>query len=185
MSRADTICSFRRQAIRVDEVDCDIPMRPHAGSSGRQNFRPSRRRLPRSPTAMSLADFHHQQFLSALSTVTVVPGGNPILTGDWAAALLGDGQGEALILVEGRYRQVWQRRMQPSPGIRPPYQGSDHLCDPARRQEGRITLDKLLTVSHNAAAQSPVKMGFSAGTTVTVDNALKMLMVKSAMTSRW
>src|SRR5262245_7718378 len=47
-------------------------------------------------------------------------------------------------------------------------------------KEGRITLDKLLTVSHNAVAQSPVKMGFPAGTTVTVDNALKMLMVKSA-----
>src|SRR5258708_17728275 len=47
-------------------------------------------------------------------------------------------------------------------------------------KEGRITLDRLLTVSHNAAAQSAVKMGFPAGTTVTVDNALKMLMVKSA-----
>jgi D-alanyl-D-alanine carboxypeptidase len=47
-------------------------------------------------------------------------------------------------------------------------------------KEGRITLDKLLPVSHNAAAQQPVKMGFGVGTTVTVDNALKMLMVKSA-----
>jgi D-alanyl-D-alanine carboxypeptidase len=47
-------------------------------------------------------------------------------------------------------------------------------------KEGRITLDKPLTVSPNAAAQSPVKMGFGVGTLVTVDNALKMLMVKSA-----
>src|SRR5262249_35437483 len=47
-------------------------------------------------------------------------------------------------------------------------------------KEGRVTLDKLLAVSHVAAAQSPVKMGFPVGTTVTVDNALKMLMVKSA-----
>ena len=47
-------------------------------------------------------------------------------------------------------------------------------------KEGRITLDKLLTVSHNAVAQQPVKMGFGAGTTVTVYNALKMLLVKSA-----
>jgi D-alanyl-D-alanine carboxypeptidase len=47
-------------------------------------------------------------------------------------------------------------------------------------EEGRITLDKPLTVSATAAAQSPVKMGFPAGTIVTVDNALKMLMVKSA-----
>jgi D-alanyl-D-alanine carboxypeptidase len=47
-------------------------------------------------------------------------------------------------------------------------------------KEGRITLDKLLTVSPNALAQSPVKMGFPVGTTITVDNALKILLVKSA-----
>ena len=47
-------------------------------------------------------------------------------------------------------------------------------------KEGRLTLDKPLTVSANAAAQAPVKMGFRPGTVVTVDNALKMLMVKSA-----
>src|ERR1700720_84304 len=47
-------------------------------------------------------------------------------------------------------------------------------------KEGRITLDQPLTVSANAVAQAPVKMGFGAGTQVTVDNALKMLMVKSA-----
>ena len=47
-------------------------------------------------------------------------------------------------------------------------------------KEGRITLDTMLTVSHNAALQAPTKMGFPVGTQVTVDNALKMLMVKSA-----
>jgi len=47
-------------------------------------------------------------------------------------------------------------------------------------KEGRVTLDQPFTVSANAAAQAPVKMGFAAGTLVTVDNALKMLMVKSA-----
>src|SRR5256886_3812995 len=47
-------------------------------------------------------------------------------------------------------------------------------------KEGRLTLDQPLTVSPNAAAQAPVKMGFGVGTQVTVDNALKMLMVKSA-----
>src|SRR5215216_871002 len=47
-------------------------------------------------------------------------------------------------------------------------------------KEGRISLDKLLTVSENAVAQQPSKMGFPLGTQVTVDNALKMLMVKSA-----
>src|ERR1700716_4104611 len=47
-------------------------------------------------------------------------------------------------------------------------------------REGRITLDNLFTVSGNAAAQAPTKMGFPVGTQVTVDNAIKMLMVKSA-----
>jgi len=47
-------------------------------------------------------------------------------------------------------------------------------------KEGKITLDTLLTVTHTAAVQAPVKMGFPVGTTVTVDNAIKMLMVKSA-----
>jgi D-alanyl-D-alanine carboxypeptidase len=47
-------------------------------------------------------------------------------------------------------------------------------------REGRVTPDTLLTVSANAVAQAPTKMGFGVGTQVTVDNALKMLMVKSA-----
>ena len=47
-------------------------------------------------------------------------------------------------------------------------------------KEGRITLDTLFTVSPIAASQSPSKMGFRPGTQVTVDNALKMMMVKSA-----
>ena len=44
----------------------------------------------------------------------------------------------------------------------------------------KLTLDTMLTVSARAAAQQPSKMGFKPGTRVTVDNALKMLMVKSA-----
>ncbi|AMA55613.1 D-alanyl-D-alanine carboxypeptidase family protein [Bradyrhizobium sp. CCGE-LA001] len=47
-------------------------------------------------------------------------------------------------------------------------------------KDGRLTLDSLLTVSPTAASQSPSKMGFPPGTQVTVDNALKMMMVKSA-----
>src|SRR5579871_2923474 len=47
-------------------------------------------------------------------------------------------------------------------------------------RDGRITPDTLFTVSPNAAAQAPTKMGFPVGTQVTVDNALKMMMVKSA-----
>jgi D-alanyl-D-alanine carboxypeptidase len=45
---------------------------------------------------------------------------------------------------------------------------------------GKVTPDTLLTVSEKAAAEPPSKMGFRPGTQMTVDNALKMLMVKSA-----
>ena len=47
-------------------------------------------------------------------------------------------------------------------------------------KDGRMSLDTLLTVSPVAASQSPSKMGFRSGTQVTVDNALKMMLVKSA-----
>ena len=47
-------------------------------------------------------------------------------------------------------------------------------------KDGKITLDTLLTVSPTAASQSPSKMGLRPGTQVTVDNALKMMLVKSA-----
>jgi len=47
-------------------------------------------------------------------------------------------------------------------------------------KDHRITPDTLFTVSRNAYMQAPTKMGFPIGTQVTVDNALKMMMVKSA-----
>jgi D-alanyl-D-alanine carboxypeptidase len=47
-------------------------------------------------------------------------------------------------------------------------------------REGRVKPDTLLMVSENAVAQDPTKMGFPAGTQVSVDDALKMLLVKSA-----
>jgi D-alanyl-D-alanine carboxypeptidase len=47
-------------------------------------------------------------------------------------------------------------------------------------KDGKITLDTLVTVSPTAASQSPSKMGFRPGTQVTIDNALKMMLVKSA-----
>src|SRR5437868_3845699 len=47
-------------------------------------------------------------------------------------------------------------------------------------KDGKITLDTLVSVSPVAAMQSPSKMGFRPGTQVTVDNALKMMLVKSA-----
>jgi D-alanyl-D-alanine carboxypeptidase len=45
---------------------------------------------------------------------------------------------------------------------------------------GRIRLDSLIGVSERALAQQPSKMGFPVGTQMTLDNALKMLMVRSA-----
>src|SRR5690349_22178789 len=47
-------------------------------------------------------------------------------------------------------------------------------------KEGRLTLEQTLTVSPVAASQAPSKMGFKPGTQVTVENALAMMMVKSA-----
>src|SRR5205814_1493339 len=45
-------------------------------------------------------------------------------------------------------------------------------------KDKRLTMETPLAVSSNAMAQAPSKMGFKTGTIVTVDNALKMLMVK-------
>jgi D-alanyl-D-alanine carboxypeptidase len=47
-------------------------------------------------------------------------------------------------------------------------------------KDHRITPDTLFTVSRNAYMQAPTKMGYPIGTQVTVDNAIKMMMVKSA-----
>jgi D-alanyl-D-alanine carboxypeptidase len=47
-------------------------------------------------------------------------------------------------------------------------------------RDRRIARDSLFTVSPNAIAQQPSKMGFKVGTRVTVDNALKMMLVHSA-----
>ena len=45
---------------------------------------------------------------------------------------------------------------------------------------GRLSFNSIIVVSANAARQAPSKMGFRPGTTLTIDNALKMLLVKSA-----
>ncbi|MFG1403382.1 D-alanyl-D-alanine carboxypeptidase family protein [Xanthobacter sediminis] len=47
-------------------------------------------------------------------------------------------------------------------------------------KNGRLRMDSPLTVSAFAASQQPSKMGFKPGTVVTLDNALKMVLVKSA-----
>jgi len=45
---------------------------------------------------------------------------------------------------------------------------------------GEISLDSAVVYTDNAAAQPPSKMGFKSGTILTLDNAIKMMMVKSA-----
>lgn len=47
-------------------------------------------------------------------------------------------------------------------------------------KQGRISMDTPITVTPLAASQAPSKMGFKPGTQVTLDNAIKMVMVKSA-----
>jgi D-alanyl-D-alanine carboxypeptidase len=47
-------------------------------------------------------------------------------------------------------------------------------------REGRATLDTPLPVSAYAAAMPPSKMAFKPGQEITLDNALKIIMVKSA-----
>jgi D-alanyl-D-alanine carboxypeptidase len=52
-------------------------------------------------------------------------------------------------------------------------------------RDGRLTMDTPLTMSARAARLPPSKMGFRPGTLVTLDNALKMLMVKSPNDVAW
>jgi D-alanyl-D-alanine carboxypeptidase len=54
------------------------------------------------------------------------------------------------------------------------YVALDHI------RSNRASLETLLTVSEGAAALPPSKMGFKPGTQLRLDNALKILMVKSA-----
>jgi D-alanyl-D-alanine carboxypeptidase len=47
-------------------------------------------------------------------------------------------------------------------------------------KNNRVSLDTLFNVSARAASQAPSKIGFRPGTQITADNAIKILMVKSA-----
>ncbi|ACL61506.1 D-alanyl-D-alanine carboxypeptidase family protein [Methylobacterium nodulans] len=52
-------------------------------------------------------------------------------------------------------------------------------------RQGRASMDQLLTISPEAASEPPSKMGFKPGTQITLDNALKIIMVKSANDVAW
>ena len=47
-------------------------------------------------------------------------------------------------------------------------------------KSGQLTLTSPVVMSANAAKEPPSKMGYKPGTVVTVDNALKMMLVRSA-----
>ncbi|WP_336489746.1 D-alanyl-D-alanine carboxypeptidase family protein [Methylobacterium nigriterrae] len=52
-------------------------------------------------------------------------------------------------------------------------------------RQGKVSLDSFITISPAAAAEPPSKMGFKPGTQLTLDNALKIIMVKSANDVAW
>jgi len=81
-----TICSSAGKPFGLTKWIATSRCGPHAGSSGRQNFSTEPADAFRDHHRDVIADFTIS-ILSALSTVTVVPAENPILTGDWAAAL--------------------------------------------------------------------------------------------------
>lgn len=47
-------------------------------------------------------------------------------------------------------------------------------------QAGELALDSPIKVTRRAAAEPPAKMGYKAGSEMTLDNALKMMLIKSA-----
>jgi D-alanyl-D-alanine carboxypeptidase len=103
------------------------------------------------------------------------------LVSAFTLAAIGVANAEALLLVEAESGKV----LQAENATYPWYPASVTKLMTAyvtlkAVKEGRITLDTLFTVSPTAASQSPSKMGFRPGTQLTVDNALKMMLVKSA-----
>ena len=104
-----------------------------------------------------------------------------LTTGLLALAYVGHAQAEAQLLIEASTGKV----LHAENATYPWYPASVTKLMTAYTtlrsvKEGKVSLNTLLTVSRNAAAQQPTKMGFKVGTTVTIDNALKMLMLKSA-----
>jgi D-alanyl-D-alanine carboxypeptidase len=104
-----------------------------------------------------------------------------VVLGAFALATTQVAKAEALLLVEAESGKV----LQAENATYPWYPASVTKLMTAyvtlkAVKEGRVTLDTLFSVSPVAASQSPSKMGFKPGTQVTVDNALKMMLVKSA-----
>jgi D-alanyl-D-alanine carboxypeptidase len=98
-----------------------------------------------------------------------------------AAAAAGAAQAEALLLVDVETGKVISEQNATTPW----YPASvtklmtTYITFKALRDE-RIKPETLFVVTPRAVAQQPSKMGFKPGTRVTVDNALKMMLVHSA-----
>ncbi len=98
-----------------------------------------------------------------------------------ATAVAGPARAEALLLVDVESGKVISEQNATAPW----YPASvtklmtAYVTFKALRDH-RITRDSLFMVSPRAMAQQPAKMGFKVGTRVTVDNALKMMLVHSA-----
>ena len=104
-----------------------------------------------------------------------------VLAGALAVIAPGVAQAEALLVVEADTGRV----LQADNATYPWYPASVTKMMTAyvtlkAVKEGKLALESTLTVSPVAASQSPSKMGFKPGTQVTVENALLMMMVKSA-----
>src|SRR6201996_381354 len=121
-----------------------------------------------------IVHFHHpSRFTLSLRSIALVS--------TITLATIGAANAEALLLVEAETGKV----LQAENATYPWYPASVTKLMTAyvtlmAVKEGKITLDTLFTVSPTAASQSPSKMGLRAGTQLTVDNALKMMLVKSA-----
>src|SRR4030081_2331136 len=104
-----------------------------------------------------------------------------IIAGAMAGLASGRAGAEALLLIEAESGKVLHAENATFPWYPASVTKLMTLYATLRAvKDRRITLDTLFTVSPNAVAQQPSKMGFKTGTQVTVDNAVKMLMVKSA-----
>jgi D-alanyl-D-alanine carboxypeptidase len=119
--------------------------------------------------------------LMVLSVRVLRIGGGALLVG--AATMLAalPAVGEALLLIEADSGKVLQAENATTPWHPASVTKLMTTYVTLRAvKDGRLRLDTVLNVSGNAAAQQPSKMGFKPGSKVTVDNALKMLLVKSA-----
>jgi D-alanyl-D-alanine carboxypeptidase len=52
-------------------------------------------------------------------------------------------------------------------------------------ERGRLTLDSEIPISAHAAAQAPSKLGLRPGSTIRVEDAIKVVVTNRPMTSPW